>query len=86
MNAHKVTKIKYLLETGQYRIDPYVIADAIISWAEVCPVEAAGFGDTPQNECSNPESSRSASVKTAPVAPPTTAPIKVKVALAGSTF
>ena len=33
----KVLMITQLLERGQYRIDPYVIADAIIRWAGLGP-------------------------------------------------
>src|SRR2546423_1510269 len=41
MSANKVTEIKRQLDTGQYRIDPYAIADAMIRWAEL-EVESAG--------------------------------------------
>ena len=33
MKPNQVLRIRELLERGQYRIDPYVIADAIIRWA-----------------------------------------------------
>ena len=80
----KVTEIKRQLETGQYRIDPYTIADAMIRWAEV-EMESGGR-HTPraraQKECSNPESSSSLSMKMAPAGPSTTVPIAASPALA----
>jgi hypothetical protein len=80
----KVPTIKRLIEIGQYRIDPYAIADAMIRWAGAHGSSAAsGRASAAQSECSKPQSSPSASVKTAPVEPSTTDPIQFRSALAG---
>lgn len=79
----KVTEIKRQLESGQYRVDPYAIADAMIRWAEL-ELESAGRRvprARSQNVCSKPERSRGASVKTAPAGPPRTAPIRLRAAI-----
>jgi Anti-sigma-28 factor, FlgM len=80
----KVTEIKRQLETGQYRIDAYAIADAMIRWAEA-ELESGGRL-TPrartQNECSKPDSPSSLSMKMAPAGPSTTVPIAANSALA----
>lgn len=82
--VNKVPTIKRLIEIGQYRIDPYAIADAMIRWAGAHGSGAAnGRGTAAQSECSKPASSPSASVKTAPAVPSTTDPIQLRPALAG---
>ena len=83
MNPNKVTEIKRQLENGQYRIDPYAIADAMIRWAEL-EIESAGRRvprARSQNECSKPESRSPASVKMAPAGPSTTVPITLRPAI-----
>jgi hypothetical protein len=83
MNPNKVTEVKRQLESGQYRIDPYAIADAMIRWAEM-ELESAGRRvprARSQNPCSKPGSSLGASVKTAPGAPSRTAPIRLRAAI-----
>jgi hypothetical protein len=81
MKSEQVRRIKQLLEGGQYRIDPYVIADAIIRWAglshELPPPPTA------QKSCSKPAGGGSASVNTAAAGPASTDPIQVKPAFAG---
>jgi hypothetical protein len=83
IKPNKVTEIKRQLESGQYRIDPYAIADAMIRWAEqdldalVRRVPRAQA----QKACSNPERSRGASVKTAPGAPSRTVPTRLRAAI-----
>lgn len=83
----KVPTIKRLLEIGQYRIDPYAIADAMIRWAAgqgssgTRSRAAADQGD--QSECSNPESRSSASAKTTPGEPSPTDPIQFRAAFVG---
>jgi uncharacterized Zn-binding protein involved in type VI secretion len=82
MSAHKVTEIKRQIESGEYRVDPYAIADAMIRWCQL-EVESAGRRvprARTQNECSKPESSPAASVKTTPEAPSTTVPITLRPA------
>lgn len=82
MKTEKVLRIKQLLETGQYRIDPYVIADAIIHWAGLAheiPMPARGG----QNSCSKPVNGSSVPAKTASAGPSSTEPIQVRPAFAG---
>ena len=83
VNPHKVTEIKRQIESGQYRVDPYAIADAMIRW---CQLETESAGRRvprarAQNECSNPVRSPAASVNTASAGPSTTVPIKVRAAI-----
>ena len=83
MSPNKVAEIKRALENGQYRIDPYAIADAMIRWAEL-ELESAGRlapRARSQNECSKPESSSGAPVTAAPGGPATTVPIKLRAAI-----
>lgn len=83
MSPKKVTEIKRQLENGEYRIDPYAIADAMIRWAEL-EVESAGRRvprARAQSECSNPESSPAASVNVAPAGPSSTVPITLRPAI-----
>jgi Anti-sigma-28 factor, FlgM len=83
MSPNKVTEIKRQLEQGQYRIDPYAIADAMIRWAEL-ETESAGRRVPRarfQNACSKPDSVSSASVKMAAGGPSTTVPIKLRAAV-----
>lgn len=84
MSSNKISEIKQLVARGEYRIDPHQIADAMIRWAEVelDPTGRRSRRERPQNECSKPDSSPSASVKVAPGAPSTTTPIQVRPALA----
>jgi len=83
MSPNKVTEIKRALEQGQYRIDPYAIADAMIRWAEL-EIESAGRRvprARSQNACSKPDSVSSASLKMASGGPSTTVPIKLRAAV-----
>ncbi len=79
----KVAELKRLIGLGQYQVDPYEIADAMLRWAEreVDSVARRRFRSPAQNECSYPRSSRSVSVKVTPAGPSTTAPIHVNEAL-----
>ena len=81
MKTDKILRIKQLLERGQYRIDPYAIADAIIRFAglslEVPPPRGS------QKLCSKPANDSPASTKMANGGPSTTDPIQVKPAFAG---
>lgn len=83
MNPHKVTEIKRQLEAGEYRIDPYAIADAMIRWAELELESGARRAPRArsQNVCSNPERSRGASVKTASGRPSRTVPTRLRAAI-----
>ena len=83
MSPHKVTEIKRQIESGEYRVDPYAIADAMIRW---CQLETESAGRRvprarTQNECSKPERSPAASVKMTPHGPSTTVPIKLRAAV-----
>lgn len=83
VSPNKIINIKHQLATGQYRIDPYAVADAMIRRAEL-EMETAGrrFPDlSTQNECSKPASSCGASVKTASGRPSTTVPTKLRAAV-----
>jgi Anti-sigma-28 factor, FlgM len=83
VSPHKVTEIKRQLENGQYRIDPYAIADAMIRWAEL-EIESAGRRvprARTQSECSKPASSSAASLNRAPAGPSTTVPINLRSAI-----
>jgi hypothetical protein len=82
MSPHKITEIKRQIESGQYRVDPYAVADAMIRWCQL-EIESAGRRvprARTQNECSKPESSPAASVKTTPAGPSTTVPITLRAA------
>lgn len=75
MKTEKVLRIKQLLETGEYRIDPYAVADAIIRWADLGEERPPA---APQRECSKASSVASVSTKTASAGPATTEPIRVR--------
>ena len=80
MRRDKVLRIRELVDRGQYRIDPYVIADAIIRRAGLGPeVRLIPFA---QNECSKPASGPSAPAKMTAAGPSTTDPIQVRPAFA----
>ncbi len=72
----KVAEIKQRVQRGEYRIDPDVVADAILRrLRELAAVRAER--DTPQNECSYPDRSPAASVNLTPAGPSRTRPIHV---------
>ncbi len=79
----KVAELKRLINLGQYQVDPYEIADAMLRWAEreVDSVAPRRFRSPAQKECSYPPSSRSVSVKVTPAGPSTTVPIHASDAL-----
>lgn len=81
---HKVAEIKRLVELGQYRVDPHEVADAMMRWAEreFEPTAHRGVRSRAQNVCSNPESTRPASVKITSGRPSATTPIQVRAPLA----
>jgi Anti-sigma-28 factor, FlgM len=68
----KVTKIKRELRRGDYRVDPHLVADAIVHRLAVLAAL-----NMLQNECSYPLSSSSASLNTTVPAPSTTRPTSV---------
>lgn len=74
----RLAEIKRLVELGEYQVDPYEIADAMIRWAEREVESSRRLGAGAQNECSYPDSSSSASVKATPGCPSTTAPIQFR--------
>jgi anti-sigma-28 factor FlgM len=83
MSPHKLAEIKRQIESGQYRVDPYAVADAMIRWCQL-DIDSAGRRvprARAQNECSKPARSSAASVKTASAGPSTTVPIKVRAAI-----
>jgi hypothetical protein len=79
----KVTEIKRALEAGEYRIDPYAIADAMIRWAQLETESGSRLAPRgrSQNVCSKPKSSAGPSVKVAPAGPSRTVPIKLRAAI-----
>ena len=80
---HKLAEIKRLVELGQYRVDPYEVADAMMRWAErEFDVDRRGVRVRGQNSCSKPASSRATSVKVTSARPSATAPIQVNSAWA----
>lgn len=72
----KVAEIKERVERGEYRVDPDVVADAILRRLWELAAERAERG-TPQNECSYPNRSPAASVNLTPAGPSRTRPIHV---------
>jgi hypothetical protein len=76
-DIYKMDSIKTQVETGQYRVDPHAIADAIIGWFATRP-RKPGRGLDAQNECSKPDRGSSASVNSTPGGPSTTDPIQAK--------
>lgn len=86
----KLGDLKHQIETGEYRVDPTAVADAIVR--RLRDVAAARgeivrkaertdcTGERPQKECSYPSRSPSPSVNTTPVRPRTIDPIAVKPA------
>ena len=88
-DAGKVPTIKRLLESGEYRVDPYATADAILRrrrlWREVDLAGGAGprpgRGDA-QSGCSYPDRSRRLSMNATPAGPALTHPIMVSPVLA----
>jgi Anti-sigma-28 factor, FlgM len=84
MSPNRITDIKRQINAGEYQVDPYVIADAMIRWAEL-DYDFLGRRRPrahSQKKCSKPDSSSPLSVKIAPTAPSTTVPITVRPALA----
>lgn len=76
-DIYKMDSIKTQVETGQYRVEPHAIADAIIGWFATRQ-RALSRGPGPQNECSKPDNGSSASVNTTPGGPSTADPIQSK--------
>ena len=85
----KLRSIKTQVEQGEYRVEPLVIADAMIRWFSA-PDRRRGErgpyrpGGGAQNECSKPDSGCSVSRKTTSAGPSTTEPIQVRPLLGGS--
>lgn len=81
--SHRVAELKRLINLGEYRVDPHVVADAMLRWAEreFDTVASRGSRSPAQNECSYPKSSRSTSVKVTSGRPAATVPILVREAL-----
>jgi Arc/MetJ-type ribon-helix-helix transcriptional regulator len=73
----KVAEIKQRVERGEYRVDPDVVADAILRRLRKLAAERAERAE-PQNECSYPDRSPSASVKLTPAGPSRTRPTHVR--------
>lgn len=74
----RLSMLRGEIARGEYRVDPYAIADAILYRAMRGMSHPA---QAPQKECSYPVSAPSASVKTTPVGPSTTRPSTVKPTL-----
>jgi hypothetical protein len=71
-----MSAIKQRVETGQYHVDTYLVADAIINRMVGALALPASLLHS-QNECSKPASSSSASRNDTPGGPSTTDPIQV---------
>lgn len=78
----RLAEIKRLVALGEYRIDPYEVADAMIRRAESELQIGPRFRPRAHRKCSYPKSSPSESVNTTPGSPSTTAPIQLTGALA----
>ena len=70
--AMNAAELKQEIENGEYQVDPVAVADAMLRRLRRLPERNA------QNECSNPDSSPSASVNTTPGGPSTTKPTHVR--------
>lgn len=68
--------IKNQIENGAYRVDPHLVAEAIVSRMLETRMARAGLS-APQNECSKPESSLSEPAKHTPGGPSSTDPTQV---------
>ena len=70
--AMNAAELKEQIEKGEYRVDPVAVADAMLR-------RLLGTTElSAQNECSNPDSSPSASTNTTPGSPSTTKPTHVR--------
>lgn len=99
-NQEKLPAIKRLLETGQYRVDPYATADAILRRMQTWPAldlpwpvadeepDTAAWSelDLPQRQCSYPDSFRVLPLKVISPRPSATEPIHVRPAVAAGEF
>ena len=76
----RLTDLKQQVTSGDYRIEPYAVADAIIRRLCESPSREPTPGRRRQSECSNPvgDGSPSASRKTTSGEPSTTRPTTVK--------
>lgn len=82
----KASRIKQMLEAGQYRVDPYATADAIVQRLRARQAAALRAIEHPQSECSYPNRFRVVSRNTTSAGPSTTEPMRVVPALAGGEF
>lgn len=73
----RLAEIKRLVELGEYCVDPYEVADAMIRRAESELEAGRRLRSRAQNECSYPASSPSESVKATPGGPSSTVPIQL---------
>jgi Anti-sigma-28 factor, FlgM len=83
-NQEKASRIKQLLETGQYRVDPRATADAIVLRMRAIHAAAPRPAARPQVECSYPRRFLVVSRNATSPGPATTEPIRVRAAFAGS--
>jgi hypothetical protein len=74
--------LKQMVRDDRYRVDPYMVADAILRRAQMRDETWMGQGD--QNECSNPSSTPSSPSTRNPGDPSATDPIRVRPLLGGS--
>lgn len=79
-SENRLAELKQSIERGEYQVDPYAIADAVIERLRA----AAERVREPQKVCSNPESSSSASVNPTPAGPLRTRPTQVNRWLSGA--
>jgi hypothetical protein len=72
----RLSELKHRIARGDYRIEPGVIADAILRRLRERDAHWGWAAET-QTECSYPDSGTSQSVKATPAGPTTTWPIQV---------
>jgi hypothetical protein len=85
---YNLRSIKTQVQKGEYRVEPLVIADAMIRWFGAAADRRRGAHGPfrpggAQNLCSNPDSGPSASTNVTPGGPSTTDPIQVRPLLDG---
>ncbi len=73
----KVTEIKLRIERGEYRVDEFAVADAVLARLRVERRVARERRERDQTRCSYPERPEGASSQVNPSPPASTRPIQV---------
>jgi len=74
--------LKQMVRDDRYRVDPYMVADAILRRTQMH--DATGVPPGPQNECSKPSSPVASPSTRSPGEPSATDPMRVRPALGGN--